>query len=212
MKTLKTLIKASLLTATIGAFSVSAHANLIVNGGFEQPNFNGTTWTWTPSTNVDGWDGSNIELWKSGFNGVASFDGSNQHAELNAHPYSGQPFNIFQTFSTTVGQSYDVTFAYRARANNSEEFNFGIDGLISEYINDHTTAGWSVYSTSFIANDTNATIRFTSVNPLTQTVGNFIDDVSVVSSPTQVAEPATLALLGLGLAGLGFSRRRMKNA
>lgn len=210
MKTLKTLINTSLL-AVACACSFTANANLLTNGGFEDPNFSGSTWTWYTSSAVDGWDGSNIELWKSGFGSVTSFEG-NQHAELNAHPSSNQPFSIFQNFGTTVGQSYDVSFAYRARVNNDEEFRFEIDGLINQLINDHTISGWSVFNSSFVANDTDSTIRFTSVVPLTATLGNFLDDVKVVASPTQVAEPATLVLLGLGLAGLGFSRRRMKNA
>lgn len=211
MKSLKTLLKTTLATTAACVLSVSAHANLIQNGGFENPNFGGTTWTWYTSSAVDGWDGSNIELWKSGFGGVNSYEG-NQHAELNAHPSNNQPFSIFQSFGSDVGQSYDVSFAYRARANNDEVFRFEIDGILNQLISDHVTTGWSVFNASFVAVSSLSTIRFTSVNPLTGTVGNFLDDVQVLASPTPVSEPATLALLGLGLLGLGISRRKLKNA
>ena len=204
MKTLKTLINTSLLTVAC-ACSFSVNANLLTNGSFENPNVATGNWGWFTSANVPGWNGSNIEIWDN-FSGVSAYEGS-QFAELNAHPSNGQAFSIFQSFTTTLGQWYDVSFAYQARANDSESFNVAVDNL-SWLIDDHTTNGWSVFSNTFQASSNTTTISFTSVTPLTGTVGNFLDDVKV----TQVAEPATIALLGLGLLGLGSSRRRMKNA
>ena len=209
MKTITNLVKTSLITVTAGLFAVSANANLLINGSFENPNVTTGNWGWFTSANVPGWNGSNIEIWDN-YGSVSAYEGS-QFAELNAHPSNGQPFSIYQSFATTFGQWYDVSFAYRARSNSSESFNLTIDNL-NWLIDDHTTSGWSVFSTSFQATSSSSMISFTSVSPLTGTVGNFLDDVKVQADPTRVAEPATLALLGLGLAGLGFSRRRLKNA
>jgi hypothetical protein len=204
---MKTLFKVTVLSATLAALSATASANLLINGSFENPDVNTGTWGWFTSANVPGWNGSNIEIWDN-FSGVSAYEGS-QFAELNAHPSNNQPFSIFQSFTTNSGQWYDLSFAYRARSSNSESFKLAIDNMDWLFA-DHTTAGWSVFSTSFQASGASSTISFTSVSPLTGTIGNFLDDVKVTTH--QVAEPATLALLGLGLAGLGFSRRRIKNA
>tara|TARA_R110002167_G_scaffold84158_1_gene228776 strand:- start:170 stop:796 length:627 start_codon:yes stop_codon:yes gene_type:complete len=207
MKSLKIIFSSSILALTAGVFSISANANLLTNGGFENNTVASGTWKFFQSSQVSGWDGSNIEIWNQ-YGGVNAYEG-NQFAELNAHPNNGQVFTIFQDFTTTQGQWYDVSFAYRARANSNETFRVDIDGLAniaSWTLDDHTTAGWSIFSNSFLANSTDTTISFTTVIPSIGTVGNFIDDVNV----SAVAEPGTLALLGLGLAGLGLTRRKAK--
>ncbi|KZZ60027.1 hypothetical protein A3762_15860 [Oleiphilus sp. HI0125] len=210
---------ARIITGAALCFSATAQANLILNGGFEAPELNdGSGWIYESSGDVPGWEGSNIEIWESGFNGVTSAEGT-QHGELNAHPNTGTEFSIYQVFDTTAGFEYNVSFAYRARSSENETFQFDIyavdesdedfqETIISETIEDHTTSAWSYFTATFEALSEQTYIRFTSITPEVGTVGNFLDDVKV--TPTAVSEPATLALLGLGLAGLGAARRRQK--
>ncbi len=184
-----------------------ASANLLTNGGFEQsPELTQASggWGFFDPSQINGWESedNNIEIWKSGFNGVTAFE-KNQFAELNAHPETGKAFTLFQDIVTTIGKSYELTFAYRARSG-QESFDVNA-GNLNVNVSNTNTNSWSIYSAMFTASSEQTRLMFTSVDPDTETLGNFLDKISVVA---KVPEPGTLALLGLGLAGLGVSRRR----
>ena len=197
-----TLVTAAFMTS-------SAQATLIVNGGFEANPLNKNQWSYFASSQVAGWEGSNIEIWHH-LNGVLAPEG-NHHAELNADGKNNGAWSIFQTFATTKGQLYDFSFFYRARANTKEAFEFSI-GNVEALIQQHSTSAWNKYSGSFVADSTSSTIRFTAVNG--GTMGNFIDDVVVTQgvNPVLADVPVapTLAVFGLGLLGLALSRRQTK--
>jgi hypothetical protein len=207
-KSFSALISASILGLSL---STSANANLLVNGGFEDQTGTAqgvnTGWSYYLAADVPGWDGSNIELW-TGLT-PSAYEGS-YHAELNAHPQTSGAWSIYQTFTTIVGQTYDVFFAYSARNGGSsasdEEFTVAFNGTTFT-LNDHVVGSWRTFSQSFIATGLTTTLTFTSVVPLDGTEGNFIDDVRV-----NVPEPSAVALLGLGLLGLGVARKRNKRA
>lgn len=197
-----TLVTAAFMTS-------SAQATLIVNGGFEANPLKKNQWSYFASSQVAGWEGSNIEIWHH-LNGVLAPEG-NHHAELNADGKNNGAWSIFQTFATTKGQLYDFSFFYRARANTKEAFEFSI-GNVEALIQQHSTSAWNKYSGSFVADSTSSTIRFTAVNG--GTMGNFIDDVVVTQgvNPVLADVPVapTLAVFGLGLLGLALSRRQTK--
>lgn len=185
-----------------------ASANLLINGSFEQsPELTqaGGDWGFFDPSKIDGWESAtnNIEIWSSNFNSVKAADGS-QFAELNAHPETtGSAFTLFQKIDTKKDESYHLSFAYRAR-NGGEKFKVEAGGFIQTITNNNKDS-WTTYSGMFTALSDETTLMFTSVDPDTETLGNFLDKVSIVA---KVTEPGTLALLGLGLAGLGVSRRR----
>lgn len=182
--------------------TLTAHANLIVNGSFEDNNVAAGNWAYFDSASVNGWEGSNLEIWNT-FGGVTAPDGK-QHAELNAHPYTGSVFSIFQSFNTIVGQTYDVSFFYSARESANEAFSFSV-GTLSTLINDHVVGNWNQYTNSFVANSTSTTLRFTSAD--VGTIGNFLDNV-VVTTKSNVIESSPLVMLLIGLAGLVLVRRK----
>ena len=193
--------------------STTAHANLILNGSFENNDIKSNSWKAFTAGTVDGWSGTNMELWDN-FQGLNAFDGS-QYAELNANGNNGRYF-IFQSFSTEADATYDVSFAYAARGK-GESFQLDIFSdtdniLFSQVFDDHAIKTWSEFYGDFVAQTALTTIRFSTIN--TGTYGNFVDDIVVTEAPrlasvssVSVSEPASLAIL-LPLSAFAFIRRR----
>lgn len=199
-------------------FISSASANLIVNGGFEENSptvalGGGGGWKYYAAGDLNGWDGSNIELW--GTHGIKSYEGG-YHAELNAHGQRGGVWSISQTFGTIAGQTYNLFFAYSARLSNSagsiESFSVNVDNFYTQ-IDDHTVGSWSTFLGSFVADDNFATLTFSSISQHRWTYGNFLDDIRVSGNPSvqsfsTVSEPGLMGLFALGLLGLIVKRRK----
>ncbi len=208
----------SVAIATVAlCIHINANANLIVNGSFEDSLVNTNSWKWFTSDKVNGWNGSNIEIWNN-FSKVSAFDGT-QFAELNAHANGGSVFSIYQTFDTEINGIYDFSFAYRARSNSNEAFSVSIDSfndnIYTKILDDHIVQAWSSFTDSFVATSISTTIQFTTITPYTGTVGNFIDNIQVVQRPslasTVVSEPSVAALFGLSLLTLGGFVKHRRN-
>lgn len=200
----------------------SANANLILNGSFEN-----TTSTGCDSNNSNtSFNGkmSNATAWGTAneidiYTSVACF-GSNPaidgSVKLHLNKQTGGAFDAFNfdlASALVNGTSYDLSF-YLATVSTfgaplgSIDIGTSIDAT-SFGTNVFTASStlldtWQFFSTSFVAG---ANANFLSV---VSTAGWMaVDGFSLTaSSRGGVPEPGTLALLGLGIIGLGYTRRK----
>ncbi len=194
----------------------------LVNGGFELPALNANTYLIMNETAVLGWKTTasdhQIEIWSHGFNGVPSYQGD-QHAELNAN----QVATLYQDVTgIAAGARVGYQFAHRGRSGvdtmGFKLTDFGNDGLFGTSDDAVLFSGeysdgpdaWRFYSgTGIVALGHTVRFSFISLVGSSVSVGNFLDAADFgVGVGSSVPEPFTLGLLGLGLAGLGFGRRR----
>ncbi len=189
----------NMLTRLLGAASLSlcalpGHANLVQNASFE----NGFA-SWTASAG-------------------ASTDSLQIPVALIPHSgtYSAELGNIgglgvlSQTISNlVVGQSYVVSF-YMVLGNTGQPSEFRTDfggATLLDLIDYQAPRNYTLFSYDVVANATPETLAFET------TISHaffFIDDVGVnlpTVVPSAVPEPASIALVGVGLA-LGIASRR----
>jgi hypothetical protein len=217
-----TRILTSSAVAALLAISMNpaAHANLVVNGSFEDSSFG------APGGYTLGLLGSAVPGWT-----IPSGDGTYPWGLTNGAygaftPYGNQfivlgeygpavEYTIQQTLTgLTAGSTYNLSFAIASELNccaQTEVSYLSGSSTLSQTFS-ATPSGsfwtdWTTHSMSFVADSSSVTFQFKDVNPTTNGYDLGLDNVSVTSVP----EPETYAMFMAGLGLMGFIARRRKN-
>jgi choice-of-anchor C domain-containing protein len=206
------------LAIFFGAISAASAASLLVNGSFEDGSEDpddtpaGYLALGVGSTAITGWEVFNNPVEWIGYLWAAS-DGTNS-VDLDGSFASG----IRQTFATTPGETYVVTFDMAGNLSGSpviKPLRISADGQFATFTvdtTDHQGITYVQQSWSFVADDASATLEFRSLtDDITQNPGGVqgygavIDNVSAAAVPA----PPAIWLLASALAGVaGIGRRR----
>lgn len=181
-----------------------ASANLVVNGSFEDGLIANDGFRTVPSgdTFLTGWTvlGTSVDI-VSGPNRFPAADG-NQSVDLAGTPGPG---GVSQMIATSIGQAYTVRFALSRNDEGGVEADKDVDFMFgghSENLLGPVMGSWTYFERVIVATAASTELRFSSDNA--GFFGGLVDDVSVEAVP----EPASMAALTLGAAGLLVRRRR----
>jgi len=220
MRLLKSLGFAGLASAFIAVGSIGAHANVLVDGGFDAP-------TNLPAAGIGFYENYGPVAGDPNYGGTA-FDASWVITRGNVDLVSGLPSGwqfvsspysldlvgntqgtITQTFTTTVGQVYNLSFFYSNNSFGSPQpasANVSVSGtlLSADILHGGATPSnmnWLLFSEDFTATSTSTTLTF-AASDLTPCCngGITLDSVSVSAVP----EASTWVMMVVGFFGVGF--------
>jgi hypothetical protein len=208
-----------IILGILAAGAMSAHANLIVNGSFEN---NGSDLYanygyWQTYNSITGWSnlGNKVEIQNNGLFGAAAVaaDGA-KWLELDRY---GSYSITSQSIAAVAGQTYTVSFAYAGRPDapaGDNKMIVDLNGVQKSYAASNSVYGgalnWTYATFSFTATGSDyITFKDSGLN---DSYGMLLDNVVV--DVAAVPEPATLGLFGIGLlaiAGVIRARKTRKD-
>lgn len=210
--------------------SGAAHANLILNGSFESASVNPTTYQTLPagSTAMAHWvvGAPNIDYINKG-----EWNASDGNRSVDLDGGIGSAGSVSQSFATLAGADYRVKFdlsgnpgalpmvkTVRVSAGaDSANFNYTIG---TNHLNNSGALPWvlayEAQTFDFTATGAQTTLTFASLTNQSGARsgwGPVIDNVDVelvedLPPPPAIPEPSSVVLMALGLAAIGFVRRR----
>jgi hypothetical protein len=213
-------IGATLLFVSVG--SAGASANLLIDGNFDNPTFpvafpfyeNYGPVGGDPHYGGTAFDSAwqitvgNVDLVQQSGGWPAPPQSSPYYLDLNGNTNGA----IQQSFGTTLGQKYNLSFYYSNNPGGSPhpaEASVQVGSINGIVMHDGATTSdlsWKFYSNSFIANAPLMTLSFAELDNCCNG-GVLLDTISMSAIP----ESSTWAMVILGFAGVGLLAYRRKN-